>query len=221
MYPDSSRKQSISLLHTLLTLVHKGGPGSGDFGHAGRPPLEGGSAPANSRLEGSSKQRPWSEEFETHLQDIENTQLQRSKKEAAFVISPDGTILHKLDGSKFLLNIPNAIHESLPGTVFTHTHIEETPVSSMDFHLLFVFDLQQIRAITPTHRYILAQPDPPFTDTEKIDIQHEFTNLVDDYLHEKNRGRELKSAKRLREMLEPIYTHLSKTTRLIYSKEPL
>ena len=38
-------KLEVRILKCLMQILRKGGTGSGDFGHAGRPPLEGGSSP--------------------------------------------------------------------------------------------------------------------------------------------------------------------------------
>lgn len=181
----------------------EGSEDSGNYGHAGRPGQVGGSASNN-------------------IKEIENTTFtDKLLKEQGMIIKKDGTILHpNIKGNKYAVEIPEKMLADLKDNIFTHNHLEETPLSYGDFGLFMQYNILEMRAVTPTATYIFKRPDPAFTDEEKYEISHLYNDLIQEYIHTQNKGREPKKADPYRKMMEPIYKELSEKTRFSYKKEP-
>lgn len=115
-----------------------GGPGSGNFGHAGRPGEVGGSSAGDST---------------SHLpEDVAYVLRAREEKlkdldyEAAAVLSPTGDVLHYLSSyAKDYIKIDENIN--LTDTIFTHNHPGSSGLSIDDGKVAVAKNIREMRAI--------------------------------------------------------------------------
>lgn len=99
----------------------KGGPGSGNFGHAGRPGLRGGSSPGGSK--GASDEGYYTNHAQTDktINRVLNELATRTDSEKSFIINGEGNVSWN-SGDTGTAHEVEATHDFTGGKVLLHNH---------------------------------------------------------------------------------------------------
>jgi len=138
----------------------EGGPGSGNFGHAGRPGLRGGSAP-----KGAGAWSPVIAQQEKRIYRIRTA-------EHGMAVAEDGTVILEKTGGKSSIRFTGDEMDKMRGAVFTHNHPAGCSFSGEggDIQFALTTGLKEIRAVgrqgehalggeyLTTYRYVVS-PD--------------------------------------------------------------
>jgi len=112
----------------------EGGPGSGNFGHAGRPGMRGGSAPKGGGA--------WSPVIEQKEQEIINAPI-----EHGIVVAEDGTVLVETSGRSNSIKFTWEETSKMKGAILTHNHPNGTTFSGADVQLALSNNVAALRAV--------------------------------------------------------------------------
>jgi len=119
------------------TKAMKGGEGSGNFGHAGRPGEVGGSAADGDGGSGME-----------NIKDFES-QISKNEKEVAGVFTSDGNLIFSTtDNKKGSVTFTDEQYSQLQGTIITHNHpLGITSLAAQDVNLMLNSGAIEIRAV--------------------------------------------------------------------------
>jgi len=135
--PDVGAK---ALLVAAMRARVLGGPGSGNFGHSGRPGEVGGSGVGD-----STAHLP---EHTASMLRVREQTLKDLSYEAAAVITPTGEHLHFLTNyAKDYIKIDASLKDSLVDTIFTHNHPSSSGLSLDDGQVAVTMNMREMRAI--------------------------------------------------------------------------
>ncbi len=121
-------------------IIERGGPGSGNFDHVGRPGEVGGSAPS-----GESR---FSEGLQRALEKAEN-QIRDDKFETAIAYTEGGREVFRRSDDRVdgITITENAAENILPGTIFTHNHPGSNVFSYEDILMFSEVGMKEMRAV--------------------------------------------------------------------------
>ena len=172
-------RKSASQKNEAKSPSFKGGPGSGNFGHAGRPGHIGGSAPRNASANGTdgetiypswemtAKDREndrWHPTTRIRLPDARITTLHSADEfvgsfdsiEAAVLFNEEGVpILAKIGGADYVW-YTEAEARSFSNAVLTHNHPMNTGLSNQDLIMAFNYGMAEIRAVAKDKIFSLS-----------------------------------------------------------------
>jgi len=121
-------------------VITLGGPGSGNFGHAGRPGEVGGSGVGD-----STAHLP---ESVAYVLRAREQKLKELDYEAAAILSPTGEVVNYISSyAKDYITIDEKLKPSLADTIFTHNHPGSNGLSLADGDVAVNLNIREIRAI--------------------------------------------------------------------------
>jgi hypothetical protein len=132
--------------------VSKGGPGSGNFHHKGRPGKKGGSGKGGGVIDSDDT---WKEYYKPDY-DIRNTLLERVEAsisqdeiETGMIVSPAGKTLVRKKGDYHSVDFSKEKDEIGPfkGDILTHNHPNGTCFSGADMQMAFSWGLREVRVV--------------------------------------------------------------------------
>lgn len=132
-----------------LGMILKGGQGSGNFGHQGRPGEVGGSSSGEGEARVPSREERWIKEGLNNgiARAFNFAKTSKSKKEMGYIIDRHGQV-HQVEGKTNAVVFPQSLLWEAEHVV--HTHPSNTPLSDADvFLLLKGLGQRSISAITP------------------------------------------------------------------------
>ena len=160
--------------------LQKGSSSSGNFDHAGRPGLVGGSAPpeeyyvsAIPETASTPIENPGSAAVQKTLDRLSDDMKDLSK-EIMYVVDLDGTIIKKLQGNEDSVHLPK--HFYAEDKFVIHNHPDGEPLSPADFGVFLLYKIREIHAVGPLGIWKFA------TDISKSKSlnRNQYRKLVDD-----------------------------------------
>lgn len=174
-----------AITKTMRRVVERGGPGSGHFGHKGRPGEVGGSQPSTGSggptlsdapinglelLEnpppapGLIEDDPLLKSNRFHRVTDWEARHRNPKSESSYIVDLDGPMELETEGSETSVEYaPEMVDEiaAVPGRkILTHTHPADMPFSFNDLYGAHRMDVLEIRAVTDRNIYrLVLQPD--------------------------------------------------------------
>lgn len=149
-------------------ITFKGGDGSGNFGHAGRPGKQGGSARARGESSVSAVLADW--EKQNYKKEIEH----------GLAVASDGYVIFNVVGEKDRIDLSDKQEGLLRGAIFTHNHPwgweypqnhvlrAGTSFSPGDVIVFADKGLREIRAISPRYTHILRWKNENIVINERL-----------------------------------------------------
>lgn len=139
-----TKNENELLTNLLKTALKIGGPGSGHFGHAGRPGLVGGSAPSK---------------LSSRLNEIEKN-ISNHSTEHTYVFDKRGnSLIENRIGDEFSVGFSKEEVAKFNGAILTHNHPDNSPISLGDIVFLQEHNLQELRAVTKDYIYSISSND--------------------------------------------------------------
>lgn len=210
----------------------KGGEGSGNFGHAGRPGEVGGSAgegqPAGRRSRISPERRaeldrllgdedeakkwmeewnkPPSEESYQKIKDAEKELIGRDT-ERGLIFDKDGNLLSSTDGTRGSVSFTEVQLIEARNGVITHNHPEGKSFSAEDFKCAANAQLYEIRVVTNEGVYSATRPKTGWIGY--TDINNYFEAAIDSTSEKYGKMNELNTDNFVSSVLDDFYSRIS------------
>ena len=176
--------------HKRAEEASKGGPGSGHWGHAGRPGKRGGSLPGKGATNTPEKQKPdrYEGKAVAKAKEIERN-LWNHTTEKVYIISPGGDVIVSAVGNEDSVSLTRdewMLAKNTRGAVLTHNHPYGTSGFSInDLGTAALFDLEEIRVVHKRYKKVYAMRAtnvrfgkykdrnwPPATDVKEAYLRH-------------------------------------------------
>jgi len=148
-------------------IVKKGGEGSGDFGHAGRPGEVGGSSSHSVHVDRKKKIK-----IETELREFENAEvIYDAPMEMAKIVDPEGNVVLEKKGDGVSVSFSDAEVSKMKDCILTHNHPTDYTFSRQDLSAAKYMDLQEMRATCKSGTYIMRRPKNGWDSVDKSTVE--------------------------------------------------
>lgn len=157
--------------------ISKGGPGSGDFSHSGRPGIVGGSGKGTEDIHGRIHKT--------------TDKIRNLTHEEGMLFDKNGKLLYHegKEGDVYQFEPSPEFEEKLHGNIFVHNHPVDLPFSEADMETAFRDRPAEMQVVTHKNAYIL-DPGPKGWTGDGTDKPpnakqlHEFWKVRDDAIKE-------------------------------------
>jgi hypothetical protein len=215
---ELSDREILDYIHTLCL---KGGSGSGNYGHAGRPGEVGGSAEGSGS---SDKPSGGGNRGQTHS-NLLSKQSEKHKEHAA-ILDKDDNVLSEIEGSNYVEvrytteNI--TVLQNNPNSTLIHTHPTNNSFSDEDIVIGMRYGIPNSEVVTDKYVYSFKTPEDEWgTSRHVTDIRRDYAKLTEDlmpsWIDKQSNG--MTKADAIAGLTHDINTQLSAKYNLSYSRK--